>query len=118
MSLPHISALGRGNLRAQLVRILDRLYPWPGMPALGNFQNVIAGFEHTARHIAGFLAGQPNDDRRNPARIAPPDLFLGTLSQSFRHPGLRAGRNGIDGYSVVPELGRADEAAMPAFAAP
>src|SRR5712675_2255293 len=67
MSLPQISALGRGNLRAQLVRILDRLYPWPGMPALGNFQNAIAGFEHTARHIAGFLAGQPNDDRRNPA---------------------------------------------------
>src|ERR1700730_14844273 len=72
-----------GNLWAEFIRILDRLCSWPRVPALGDFENSIAGFEHAAGHIGRFLAGQPNHDRRDPARIAPLYFFLGALSQSW-----------------------------------
>src|SRR5712664_1207739 len=69
-----------GDLWAELTRILDRIYSRTGVPALGNLKNSIAGFEHAACDIARFLAGQPNDDRRNPRWTPALYFFLGALS--------------------------------------
>jgi hypothetical protein len=54
-----------------------------------------------------------------PSADAPLDLFLGTLSQSFRHPGLRARRDGIDviPYCLSSVALMMVKAAMPAFTA-
>jgi hypothetical protein len=59
------------------------------VPTFGNLENFVTGLEHAAGHIRGFFAGEPDHDRRDPARIPALDLFFGTVSQSLGYPGLR-----------------------------
>jgi hypothetical protein len=60
------------------------------VPTFGNLENSVTRLEHAAGHIRGFSAGEPDHDQRSPSRIPALDLFLGTVSQSLGHLGLRA----------------------------
>src|SRR6185295_10934475 len=74
-------------------------------------EDLSRGLEYAAGHVARARAGEPGDDRRDPARMKSRLLFVRAAShpEVFGKPRERAGCDRVDGDAVAAELARGDD---------
>src|SRR5579864_6928072 len=79
------------------------------VPPLGDRHDSIAGFDDASADAGGFSAGEPRHDRRNPAWVAAPLLFLCVFAKAFGEACIGDGCDRIDRDAVTAKLARSDD---------
>src|ERR1051326_5197621 len=83
---------------------------WSGVPRLGHADAAAAHVEHTARHVPGLAAAQPDDQWRDVGRIAgvePVGRYFGARAANrLSHARGGGTRAGVHSHAVAAELRR------------